>query len=94
MKFSVILLILSTVIASALCTNYFFGEKTENSSLVLKKKVKYEALPLQKRAIKCFDYQNSDASVNVTEGGIGYDHVELRMKSQRSYRLEYSIEIY
>ncbi|XP_028168388.1 probable salivary secreted peptide [Ostrinia furnacalis] len=90
-------------------TNYFFGEKTPTTRLVQRNKVFYEAIPLMKRvkfheyagpnnlvikAIYCYDYQNSDASVNITDGGLGTNHVTLRMKSQRSYRIDYVIEIY
>ncbi|KAL4718377.1 hypothetical protein ACJJTC_006558 [Scirpophaga incertulas] len=97
------------LLACVSCTTYHFGEKTPNSKLVYRERVFYEAVPWKKRvqyfsyegpsslqikAISCYDYQNSDASVNITEGGIGFNLVSMRMKSQRSYRLDYAIEIY
>ncbi|XP_013199874.1 uncharacterized protein LOC106142601 [Amyelois transitella] len=88
--------------------NHFFGVKTPDSKLIYRKRIFLEAFPFKKRvdyfefsdspapikAIFCYDYQNSEASVNCTEGGVGYDHVTLRLKSQRSYRLDFAIEIY
>ncbi|CAG9785940.1 unnamed protein product [Diatraea saccharalis] len=89
------------------CKNVNFGNKT--SSCKRRDKVFCEAIPWKKRvyyyeytgpddliikAVYCYDYQNSEASVNLTEGGPGYNYVSLRMKSQRSYRLDYTIEIY
>ncbi|KAL0841557.1 hypothetical protein ABMA28_015218 [Loxostege sticticalis] len=79
------------------------------SKLVQRDKVFYEAIPWMKRvkfytytgptslvikAIHCYDFQNSEATVNITEGGLGTNHFTLRMKSERSYRLDYRIEIY
>ncbi|CAB3233790.1 unnamed protein product [Arctia plantaginis] len=96
-----------TLFTSVLCSTYFFGDKTNNSRLIHAANVRYEAIPLLKRvklftyngaipikSISCYDHQNSEASINITEGGIGFKHVTLRMKSQRSYRLDYAIEIY
>ncbi|KAF9417071.1 hypothetical protein HW555_005769 [Spodoptera exigua] len=89
--------------SSVLSSTYFFGEQTKDTRIIYQDKVRYEAIPLKKRvktytyngtAISCYDFQNSEASVNITAGGIGYKYVELRLKSQRSYRLEYAIEIY
>ncbi|XP_053607739.1 probable salivary secreted peptide [Plodia interpunctella] len=88
--------------------NRFFGVKTPDSKLIYRKRVFLEAFPFKKRvdyveftnsavpitAVYCYDYQNSEASVNCTSGGVGYNYVTLRLKSQRSYRLDYAIEIY
>ncbi|RVE42034.1 hypothetical protein evm_013314 [Chilo suppressalis] len=86
-----------------------FGNRTSTSRLVNRERVFFEAIPWKKRinvfeytgpedliikAIFCYDYQNSEASVNITSGGLGDNHVAIRMKSQRSYRLDYAIEIY
>ncbi|XP_075988743.1 uncharacterized protein LOC142984799 [Anticarsia gemmatalis] len=105
----VLLCVLITIafLSSVMCSTYFFGEQNNQTRLIYRDKVKYEAIPLKKRIkvfsyngttpikfIACYDYQNSDASVNITDGGIGYKYVELRLKSQRSYRLDYAIEIY
>ncbi|XP_052750255.1 uncharacterized protein LOC113512830 isoform X2 [Galleria mellonella] len=107
MRLLLYLVVLVCVTVCVTCKNHFFGEK-EDARLVSREKIMYEAIPWKKRvqyyeysdsprpikAIRCYDYQNSEASVNITEGGIGFDHVTLRMKSQRSYRLDYAIEIY
>ncbi|CAH0602089.1 unnamed protein product [Chrysodeixis includens] len=108
MKLTIIVSVLVIMtVSSVMSSTYFFGEQSKNSRLVFRDRVKYEAIPLKKRikvytyngtlpikAISCYDYQNSEASVNVTAGGVGYKYMELRLKSQRSYRLDYAIEIY
>lgn len=38
--------------------------------------------------------KGSEASTNVTGGGIGYEYVDLRMKSERGTGLHYDIYIY
>ncbi|KAM3960600.1 uncharacterized protein ACR2FA_005344 [Aphomia sociella] len=107
MKLIVYLVVLVSVLVCVMCKNHFYGEKG-NARLVHREKILYEAIPWKKRvqyyeynnsprpikAIHCYDYQNSEASVNITDGGIDYDHVTLRMKSERSYRLDYAVEIY
>ncbi|XP_059051505.1 uncharacterized protein LOC131846258 [Achroia grisella] len=106
MKFVLYLVVLMSVLVCVICKNYFFGEK-EDARLLSRERVFYEAIPWKKRvqyyeynssrpikAILCYDYQNTEASINITEGGIEFEHVTLRMKSQRSYRLDYTIEIY
>ncbi|XP_021192384.3 uncharacterized protein LOC110377721 [Helicoverpa armigera] len=107
MKSTLILCVLLTTLASVLSSTYFFGKETKDTKIIHRDKLRYEAIPLKKRiktytyngtapikAISCYDFQNSEASVNITSGGIGYNYVELRLKSQRSYRLDFAIEIY
>ncbi|KAJ0177430.1 hypothetical protein K1T71_007439 [Dendrolimus kikuchii] len=106
---SIIVLVMLTLFVSVSCIHYTFGGRLPGSKLVHKEKIKLEAIPFKKRiknffysnanempiqAINCFDFQRSEASVNITEGGIGQTYVNLRMKSQRGYRLDYDIEIY
>lgn len=107
MKSFLIFCVFMLTLSSVLSSTYFFGEQTKKTRIIYQDKVRYEAIPLKKRvktytyngtvpikAISCYDFQNSEASVNITAGGIGYKYVELRLKSQRSYRLDYAIEIY
>ncbi|XP_049869602.1 uncharacterized protein LOC126369286 [Pectinophora gossypiella] len=109
MKFSMFLLITWSLLACVVCTSYFFGKKTSETKLLIREKVIFFAIPWKKRvetytyndimgreikAIDCHDYQRSEATVNVTEGGVGFTHVTLRFKSQRSYGLEYGVEIF
>lgn len=56
-KISVTVLVFATLFASVMCTHYMFGVKTD-AKLVHRSKVKYEALPLQKR-IKYFSYNST-----------------------------------
>lgn len=66
MKFSIlVLLIWTTVFASVFCKNYLFGVKSNDVRLAYKTKVKYEALPLQKR-VKHFSY-NSTQPIKVKQ---------------------------
>ncbi|XP_030021266.2 uncharacterized protein LOC115440901 [Manduca sexta] len=46
------------------------------------------------QGILAYDLTNSGASANVTSGGLGYNHVTLRLKSDRSKKLQYDIYIY
>ncbi|KAJ8707688.1 hypothetical protein PYW07_011365 [Mythimna separata] len=107
MKLTLLLSVFVLTMTTVLSSTYFFGEQTKDTRIVFRDKLKYEAIPLKKRvktftyngtpiikAISCYDFQNSEASVNITSGGIGFNYVELRLKSQRSYRLDYAIEIY
>ncbi|CAG9790812.1 unnamed protein product [Diatraea saccharalis] len=72
-------------------------------SLVFRKRIEnlYYTLPALPanagRAIQgilAYDLSNSDASANVTQGGIGYNYVNLRMKSSRGKSLKFDIYIY
>ncbi|XP_030021264.2 uncharacterized protein LOC115440900 [Manduca sexta] len=46
------------------------------------------------QGILAYDLTNSGASANVTSGGMGFNHVTLRMKSDRGKKLQYDIYIY
>lgn len=41
-----------------------------------------------------YDLTHSGASANVTQGGLGYNYVNIRMKSDRGEKLHYDIYIY
>ncbi|KAJ8714431.1 hypothetical protein PYW07_002656 [Mythimna separata] len=46
------------------------------------------------QGILAYDKTHSGASVNVTRGGLGYNFVNLRMKSDRAKELDYEFYIY
>ncbi|XP_075979472.1 uncharacterized protein LOC142978786 [Anticarsia gemmatalis] len=46
------------------------------------------------QGILAYDQTHSSASVNVTSGGLGYNFVNLRMKSERGTKLHYDVYIY
>ncbi|KAM3961692.1 uncharacterized protein ACR2FA_004252 [Aphomia sociella] len=46
------------------------------------------------KGILAYDKTYSDASANVTQGGIGYNYVNIRMKSSRGKDLHFNIYIY
>ncbi|XP_045500921.1 uncharacterized protein LOC123698360 isoform X4 [Colias croceus] len=46
------------------------------------------------QGILAYDLTNSSASANVTQGGIGYTYVTLRMKSDRGREIKYDVFIY
>ncbi|XP_026727769.1 uncharacterized protein LOC113493933 [Trichoplusia ni] len=46
------------------------------------------------QGLLAYDLTHSDASANVTQGGIGYNFVQLRMKSGRGRDLHYDVYIY
>ncbi|KAL0820957.1 hypothetical protein ABMA28_005614 [Loxostege sticticalis] len=46
------------------------------------------------QGILAYDLTNTDASANVTQGGIGYNYVNLRMKSSRGENLKFDVYIY
>ncbi|GBP84983.1 Probable salivary secreted peptide [Eumeta japonica] len=102
-------LLLLSVSTCVLCHNVFYGSRSSDMKLISRQKVEYNAIPWKKRvkfhtyedpyrrairSILCYDYLHSEASVNITDGGLGSDHFTLRLKSQRSYGLDYAIEVY
>ncbi|KAL4710955.1 hypothetical protein ACJJTC_017920 [Scirpophaga incertulas] len=73
------------------------------SSLVFRKRIEnlYYVLPTLPssagrviQGILAYDLTNSDASANVTQGGIGYNFVNLRMKSSRGKDIKFDVYIY
>ncbi|KOB66034.1 putative salivary secreted peptide [Operophtera brumata] len=92
------------------CVSYdmIIGD-TVHRKLVFHQRVKDFAIPFKKR-IKTLTYTDPDkriikgvaavdndfshASANITEGGAGFSHVTVRMKSQRHHPLNFEVEIY
>ncbi|KAI5652109.1 transcription activator MBF2 domain-containing protein [Phthorimaea operculella] len=109
MKITVCLSIVLSALTCVTCKSYFYGQKTDETRLINREKLILFAVPWRRRieyyayndtlqrpikAIDCHDYQRTEAIVNITEGGIGYPYVTLFFQSQRSYGLEYAIEIF
>lgn len=46
------------------------------------------------QGVAVIDNDFSHASANITEGGVGYHYVTVRMKSQRHHPLNFEVEIY
>ncbi|XP_022129275.2 uncharacterized protein LOC111003188 [Pieris rapae] len=46
------------------------------------------------QGILAYDLTNSSATANVTQGGIGFQFVTLRMKSDKNREINYDIYIY
>lgn len=46
------------------------------------------------QGILAYDKTNSKASANVTEGGLGFNHLTLRMKSERGGKINYDVYVY
>ncbi|XP_075979642.1 uncharacterized protein LOC142978915 [Anticarsia gemmatalis] len=46
------------------------------------------------QGILAYDLTHSGASANVTAGGLGFNYVNIRMKSDRARELHYDIYIY
>ncbi|XP_004934347.2 uncharacterized protein LOC114240949 [Bombyx mandarina] len=46
------------------------------------------------QGILAFDKTYSTASANITQGGIGYNFVNLRMKSERGSKIHYDVYIF
>ncbi|CAH0399564.1 unnamed protein product [Chilo suppressalis] len=44
--------------------------------------------------VLAYDLSNSDATANITQGGIGYNYVNLRMKSSRGKSIKFDVYIY
>ncbi|KAG6441231.1 uncharacterized protein LOC119190015 [Manduca sexta] len=90
------------------CKDMIIGD-TVHRKMVFHQRVKDFAIPFKKR-IKTLSYSDpekrmikgvaaidndfSHASANITEGGVGYSYVTVRMKSQRHHPLNFEVEIY
>ncbi|XP_063382794.1 uncharacterized protein LOC134669206 [Cydia fagiglandana] len=76
--------------------------EAEYSWIILKKRVeemyyKLPVVPGEMRTIQgilAYDKTHTTASANITQGGLGYDFVKIRMKSERGGKLHYDIYIY
>ncbi|XP_013183706.2 uncharacterized protein LOC106129647 [Amyelois transitella] len=80
-----------------------YHHSAEYSAKVFRKRIEnmYFSLPPQyvqeQRSIKgilAYDMKHSDASANVTQGGLGFNFVNIRMKSARGEAMHFDIYIY
>ncbi|XP_038221663.1 probable salivary secreted peptide [Zerene cesonia] len=107
MRFLVLFILFTCV---CLCENYdmIVGD-TVHRKMVFHQRVKDFAIPFKKRiktltyndaekriikGVAAIDNDFSHASANITDGGVGYSHVTVRMKSQRHHPLNFEVEIY
>ncbi|XP_052758409.1 uncharacterized protein LOC116412677 [Galleria mellonella] len=77
--------------------------KAKFSSYIFRKRVEYYNYTLPRiyivngesiKGILAYDLTDSSASANITQGGIGYNYFNLRMKSERGKKLYYDIYVY
>ncbi|XP_063367954.1 uncharacterized protein LOC134656365 [Cydia amplana] len=103
-------LLLLITIAVVECNHMFCGTsvmrplvyhtEAEYSSKILRKRVEemYYKLPVvgtwRNAGIMAYDKTHTTASANITQGGLGYDFVKIRMKSEKGEKLHYEIYIY
>ncbi|CAH3984570.1 unnamed protein product [Pieris brassicae] len=75
-----------------------FHQRIKDIAIPFKKRIKsLTYADPEKRIIKgvaAIDNDFSHASANITDGGVGYTHVTVRMKSQRHHPLNFEVEIY
>ncbi|XP_028169352.1 uncharacterized protein LOC114359258 [Ostrinia furnacalis] len=69
-----------------------FRKRVENLSYTIPNLAGNAGRTIQ--GILAWDLTNTDASANVTQGGIGYNYVNLRMKSSRGEDLKFEVFIY
>lgn len=103
-----LLLFVISCAVGASCFDMIVGD-TIHRKMVFHQRVKTFAIPFKKRiswltyrdpdkrpikGIAVLDNDFSHASANITDGGVGFDHVTVRMKSQRSHPINYEVEVY
>ncbi|XP_073960008.1 uncharacterized protein [Choristoneura fumiferana] len=80
-----------------------YHKNAEYSSKVFRKRVEnvyvsvpslYNGTPRPIQGVMAYDLTHSGASANVTQGGLGYNYINIRMKSDRGEKLNYDIYIY
>ncbi|XP_050349447.1 probable salivary secreted peptide isoform X2 [Nymphalis io] len=75
-----------------------FHQRVKDFAIPFKKRIKVLTYnDPEKRIIKgvaAIDNDFSHASANITDGGVGFSHVTVRMKSQRHHPLNFEVEIY
>ncbi|CAH0674031.1 unnamed protein product [Spodoptera exigua] len=96
------------VCVPVLCSDMIVGD-TVHRKMIFHQRVKDFAIPFKKRVktltfsdpekrmikgIAVIDNDFSHASANITDGGVGYSYVTVRMKSQRHHPLNFEVEIY
>ncbi|XP_028170607.1 uncharacterized protein LOC114360201 [Ostrinia furnacalis] len=102
--------LLAVLTCLCVCAGYdmIVGD-TVHKKMVFHQRIKDFAIPFKKRiktmtytdpekriikGIAAVDNDFSHASANITDGGVGYSHVTVRMKSQRHHPLNFEVEIY
>ncbi|KAJ0177848.1 hypothetical protein K1T71_006721 [Dendrolimus kikuchii] len=108
MRLVPLVLLLVCLVCLCVCSDMIIGD-TVHRKMVFHQRVKDFAIPFKKRiksltytdpekriikGVAAIDNDFSHASANITDGGVGYSHVTLRMKSQRSHPLNFEVEIY
>ncbi|VVD00376.1 unnamed protein product [Leptidea sinapis] len=108
MRFSPQLILFLCLLCYCLSYDMFIGD-TVHRKMVFHQRVKDIAIPFKKRiqtlsysdpekrlikGIAAIDNDFSHASANITQGGVGYSYVTVRMKSQRHHPLNFEVEIY
>ncbi|KAG6446067.1 uncharacterized protein LOC115440892 [Manduca sexta] len=109
MKLYILGLLLAVVVATE-CGHTFMGTnvmrrqahhaKAKFAANTFSKRIEYVSYTIPNshnqsiQGILAYDLTNSGASANVTSGGLGFNHVTLRLKSDRGKRLQYDIYIY
>ncbi|KOB70201.1 Uncharacterized protein OBRU01_15707 [Operophtera brumata] len=74
------------------CNHLFLGTNV-NRPMVHHQRVERSAKVFRK-GILVIDSKGTEASANVTDGGVGFTHCNVRMKSERGRGLHYDIYIY
>ena len=108
MRVASLLIVLLTVLCVCEASDMIIGD-TVHRKMVFHQRVKDFAIPFKKRiktltyndpenriikGVAAIDNDFSHASANITDGGVGYSHVTVRMKSQRHHPLNFEVEIY
>ncbi|XP_053619803.1 uncharacterized protein LOC128680585 [Plodia interpunctella] len=92
-----------TFLGTSVLRPLVYHHNAEYGAKIFQKRVEniYYSLPekflRERRSIKgilAYDLQHSQASANITQGGLGYNFVNIRMKSERGLPLHYDISIY
>ena len=107
MKFAIHLLIYATVLAFVLCKDFQLGDTTGNVLISSEKVVRppfpgrtfinhwyNDNMNRKIKAIRCYDYLNSDAVITVEEGGIDHTYVNLNIVGQAHIGIDYECEMY
>ncbi|XP_023943297.1 uncharacterized protein LOC112049583 [Bicyclus anynana] len=71
--------------------SYTFQKRVEYLNFTIPAKFGYSS---SIQGILAYDRLDSSASANVTAGGLGFNSLSLRMKSQRGRGLSYDVYIY
>ncbi|XP_048001053.1 uncharacterized protein LOC125237868 [Leguminivora glycinivorella] len=106
---TITILALVLVLCNVEASHLLMGNIADRVQLWHHERVQYNAIPFVKRVktwflsvpehkkilgIQALDMLQSKASINVTAGGVGHSFVNLRLKSERGYGLDYDVGIY